>query len=153
MSVDRRGRKTDILRACASWSMGSLMIAALVGTAAAQVDVVPEGKALPDARLEPLKDLNGYFPFEVPSNVDAWKERATQVRRRVQVALGLWPPPTKTPLHPVIHGKRDMGDYTIEKVYFESMPGFFVTGNLYRPKKLKGKVPGVLCSHGHWAKG
>ncbi len=153
MSVDRRGRQTDILRACASWSMGSLMIAALAVTAAAQVNVVPEGKSLPDTRLKPLKDLNGYFPFAVPSNVDAWKERATQVRRRVQVALGLWPPPTKTPLHPVIHGKRDMGDYTIEKVYFESMPGFFVTGNLYRPKELKGKVPGVLCPHGHWANG
>ncbi|MDZ4286498.1 MAG: acetylxylan esterase, partial [Prosthecobacter sp.] len=39
---------------------------------------------------------------------------------------------------------------TIEKVYFESAPGFFVTGSLYRPKNIKGKVPGVMLAHGHW---
>jgi dienelactone hydrolase len=38
----------------------------------------------------------------------------------------------------------------VEKVYFESAPGLFVTGNLYRPKNAKGKVPGVLFAHGHW---
>ena len=58
--------------------------------------------------------------------------------------------PTKTPLNAVIHGKIERPDYTVEKVYFESAPGFFVTGNLYRPKKCKGKVPGVLFAHGHW---
>ncbi|MEQ1840486.1 MAG: acetylxylan esterase, partial [Verrucomicrobiales bacterium] len=40
--------------------------------------------------------------------------------------------------------------YTIEKVYFESVPGFFVTGNLYRPTNPKGKVPAVMFAHGHW---
>src|SRR3989441_1283696 len=59
--------------------------------------------------------------------------------------------PTKTPLNAVIHGKTDRGEYTVEKVYFESAPGFFVTGNLYRPKNVSGKVPGVLFAHGHWA--
>ena len=58
--------------------------------------------------------------------------------------------PTKTPLNAVIHGKIERPDYTVEKVYFESAPGFFVTGNLYRPKDVKGKVPGVLFAHGHW---
>ena len=48
--------------------------------------------------------------------------------------------PTKTPLNAVIHGKIERPEYTVEKVYFESMPGFFVTGNLYRPKKITGKV-------------
>ena len=41
-------------------------------------------------------------------------------------------------------------EYTVEKVYFESAPGFFVTGNLYRPKNVQGKVPGVMFAHGHW---
>jgi dienelactone hydrolase len=52
----------------------------------------------------------------------------------------------------VIHGRVDRDDYTVERVYFESMPGFFVTGSLYRPKK-EGKHPAVLCPHGHWANG
>jgi len=102
-----------------------------------------------DCRLQPLKDLNGYFPFNPPPSLSAWEVRREQVRRRILVAAGLWPMPTKTPLKAVIHGKIDRGEYTIEKVYFESAPGFFVTGNLYRPKNVKGRVPGVLFAHGH----
>ena len=103
-----------------------------------------------DARLGPLKDLNGYFPFPAPKSVQAWKPRQEFVRRQLLVSQGLWPMPTKSPLNPVIHGKIDQGEYTIEKVYFESAPGFFVTGNLYRPKNVTGKAPAVIFPHGHW---
>ena len=103
-----------------------------------------------DARLGPLKDLNGYFPFPAPKSVQAWKPRQEFVRRQLLVSQGLWPMPTKTPLNAVIHGKIDQGEYTVEKVYFESAPGFFVTGNLYRPKNLTGKAPAVIFPHGHW---
>ena len=102
-----------------------------------------------DARLQPPKDLNGYFPFNPPSSLSDWEARKDYLRRQILVAAGLWPMPTKTPLNAVIHGKIDRGEYTVEKVYFESLPGFFVTGNLYRPKNLKGKAPGVMCAHGH----
>ena len=102
-----------------------------------------------DIRLQPLKDLNGYFPFNPPSSLREWETRKEYVRRQILVAAGLWPMPTKTPLNAVIHGKIDRGEYTVEKVYFESAPGFFVTGNLYRPKNIQGKVPGVMFAHGH----
>ncbi len=104
-----------------------------------------------DVRRGPPKDLDGFFPFVPPANAAAWPARREAVQRRVLVALGLWPLPTKTPLAPVIHGRMDRGDYTVEKVFFESLPGLFVTGNLYRPAKITGKVPGVLFAHGHWA--
>src|SRR5262249_24560042 len=58
-----------------------------------------------------------------------------------------------TPLNPVIHGKIDREEYTIEKVFFASMPGHYVSGNLYRPKGRTGKLAGVLCPHGHWPNG
>ncbi len=103
-----------------------------------------------DARLGPLKDLNGYFPFPAPKSVQEWEPRRDFVRRQLTVSQGLWPMPTKTPLNAVIHGKIDQGDYTVEKVTFESAPGFFVTGNLYRPKNITGKVPAVIFPHGHW---
>jgi hypothetical protein len=112
--------------------------------------VLPVGELPHDSRLEPLKDLNGYFPFTPPESVEAWQNRAEFVRRQILVSQGLWPLPTKTPLNAVIHGRIERPEYTIEKVYFESVPGFFVTGNLYRPKNAKGKVPGVLFAHGHW---
>ena len=104
-----------------------------------------------DARLGPLKDLNGYFPFPAPKSVQEWEPRRDFVQRQLTISQGLWPMPTKTPLNAVIHGKIDQGDYTVEKVYFESAPGFFVTGNLYRPKNISGKVPAVVFPHGHWA--
>jgi len=107
---------------------------------------VPAG----DIRLQPPKDLDGYFPFNPPDSLSQWETRKAYVRRQILVAEGLWPMPTKTPLNAVIHGKIDCGEYTVEKVYFESAPGFFVTGNLYRPKNIRGQVPGVLFAHGHW---
>ena len=112
--------------------------------------VLPEGKLPNDVRLKPLKDLDGYFPFAPPASKSDWEKRAERVRRQILVSQGLWPMPTKTPLNAVIHGRIDRGEYTVEKVYFESAPGFFVTGNLYRPAKSNGKAPGVLFAHGHW---
>jgi len=114
---------------------------------------VLNGERPADRRLEPLRHLNSYFPFSPAENPEAWRDRAKQVRNRMLVSLGLWPLPTRLPLQPVIHGLIDRGDYTVESVYFESMPGFFVTGNLYRPKEISGKVPGVVCPHGHWPDG
>lgn len=115
--------------------------------------VLGHGELPKDRRLQSPKDLDGYFPFHLQKTAKEWNERAEYIRRRMLVALGLWPMPTKTPLNPVIHGRIDREGYTIEKVYFESYPGFYVTGNLYRPKGAEGKRPGVLCPHGHWANG
>ena len=112
--------------------------------------VLPAGQLPDDHRLEPLKDLDGYFPFTPPASKEAWAQRAERVRRRILVAEGLWPMPTKGPLNAVIHGRVEREGYSVEKVYFESAPGFFVTGNLYRPKNVTGKLPAVLFTHGHW---
>ena len=110
-------------------------------------------EAPPDGRLDQLKDLNGYFPFAPSPDREAWNTRAAALRTQLLVALGLFPLPEKTPLKAVIHGRIDCGDYSVEKVFFESMPGFFVTGSLYRPAKMEGKGPAVLCPHGHWSDG
>jgi outer membrane protein assembly factor BamB/dienelactone hydrolase len=109
----------------------------------------------PDSRLGKPVDLNGYFPWKPITDPKAWKERARWVRLQLLVSAGLWPMEAKRePVKPVIHGAIDRGDYTIEKVYFQSYPGFYVTGNLYRPKDGKsGRRPAVLSPHGHWQNG
>jgi hypothetical protein len=115
--------------------------------------VLPAGELPKDDRLGPPKDLDGYFPFTPPTSREAWEKRAERVRIQMRVALGIWPEPTRTPLNAVIHGRFEGDDYTVEKVFFESMPDFFVTGNLYRPKgtaEAGKKRPAVLCPHGHW---
>ena len=115
--------------------------------------VLPPGHLPQDKRVGPQKDLDGYFPFTPPKTKEEWTARAELVRRRVLLAAGLWPMPEKTPDHAVVHGLVDRDGYTVEKVFFESYPGLFVTGNLYRPKGRTGRLPGVLCPHGHWPNG
>ncbi len=100
-----------------------------------------------------FRTLDSYFPFEVPQTLEQWQTRREQLRRHIQISLGLWPLPEKTPLNSVIYGRIDMGQYTIEKVYFESFPGFHVTGNLYRPADATGKRPAILSPHGHFPEG
>src|SRR3954447_11416870 len=112
-----------------------------------------------DARLGKAKTLNDYFPMDVPASKEARETRRKALREQVLVGNGLWPMPEKTPLNAVIHGKIDRDDYTIEKVFFASYPGHYVSGNLYRPKASggrkspDGKLPAVLCPHGHWQNG
>jgi dienelactone hydrolase len=115
----------------------------------------PQAERLPpsDRRYGAPKTLNDYFPFQPPKTRAEWETRKRELREQVLVANGLWPMPDKTPLRPVIHGKIDRDEYTIEKVFFASHPGHYVTGNLYRPKSRSGKLPAVLCPHGHWANG
>ena len=115
--------------------------------------VLPPGQKPRDRRLGPLKDLNGYFPFSPPESQQAWAARADQVRRRLLVATGLWPLPPRRPPRAVVHGRVDRDGYTVEKVYLESYPGHFVTGNLYRPKGGKTPRPAVLSPHGHFRDG
>jgi hypothetical protein len=115
--------------------------------------VTAAGQLPSDSRLGPLKDKDGYFPFTPPKSAEEWEERAERMRRQVLVANGLWPMPEKTPLHAVVYGRVERDGYTVDKVYFESYPGHFVTGNLYRPKEHAETIPGVLCPYGHWPGG
>ncbi|HBH50523.1 MAG TPA: acetylxylan esterase [Planctomycetaceae bacterium] len=128
-----------------------LLLSAATTLCAAEIPrALPAGTLPKDSRLQPPKDLNGYFPFQPPQSKEEWAKRAELIRRRVLVSQGLWPLPTRSPLNVVIHGKIEKEDYTVEKAYFESVPGLYVTGNLYRPKNVQGAVPAVLFAHGHW---
>ena len=130
------------------------MVLLLVGwtcshSSAAGPRVLPVGKQPQDHRLHKLKDLNGYFPFVVPATQESWKDRSQQLRRQVLVATGLWPMPDKTPLNPVMHGLTKRDGFTVEKVYFESIPQHFVVGLLFRPLDKNKRRPAILCPHGH----
>ena len=83
--------------------------------------------------------------------LDEWKARAANIRRGILRGAGLDPMPPKTPLRPIIRKRRQHDGYTVENAAFESAPGIFVTGSLYRPSKGKGPFAGILCTHGHWS--
>jgi hypothetical protein len=105
-----------------------------------------------NAQRAPYRTLND--TFDPPRYTDAarWKQRAAYLREHVLASAGLLPLPERTPLGPEVFGEIKRSDYSVAKVYFESLPGFFVTGNLYRPAG-NGPFPAILAPHGHWAYG
>lgn len=78
-----------------------------------------------------------------------WEARAKNIREGILREAHLSPLPARCPLKPIISGRQVLRRYTVENVAFESLPGFWVTGNLYRPLDQKGPLPAVLCPHGH----
>src|SRR5262249_61499841 len=82
-----------------------------------------------------------------------WKDRLPRLRQEYLDMLGLWPLPPRTPLKATVTGTRDRDDITIEMVHFQSKPGLYVTGNLYRPRDNKKKLPTILYVCGHSGRG
>lgn len=150
MTINARGHRRIRGLTFTAYLVSTLLAIPLIcPTFAGAPRVLPEGERPHDRRLDPLKDLNAYFPFDVPATRQEWNERAAKLRRRILVATGLWPMPAKTPLRAVVHGRVDRDQFTVDKVYFESYPNHFVTGLLFRPKGKTGPLPAVLCPHGH----
>ena len=81
------------------------------------------------------------------STLDAIAARRKLVRATILESIGGLP--ERTPLNARITGTLDRGDYKIEKIVFESQPRFFVTANLYLPKKGKPPYPAILFPLGH----
>lgn len=85
----------------------------------------------------------------IPMPTAQWKATVDQRRKMWHEMLGLWPLPERTPLEATVTGVLERGDYVVEKVHFQSMPGAYVIGNLYRPAKIAGRLPAVLYLCGH----
>ncbi len=131
-----------------------LFVGALASMVSAQEDASEVPGKPRDGRLDARITLDSYHPWTPPESREAWAGRRAVVRRQVLVAAGLWPEPVRSELQPVIHGAIQREGYTVEKVFFQSLPGFYVSGNLYRPTDAgPGPHPGVLSPHGHWALG
>ena len=58
--------------------------------------------------------------------------------------------PIKTPLNPETKDKRVYKDYSVENVRIEVIPGVYMCGSLYKPTKIKGTAPAMICPHGHF---
>ena len=106
-----------------------------------------------DARSGKVTDTDTHFVARTYSRPE-WDARRVELKRRILFAAGLATMPEKTDLRPQFTGRQEGSDYTVEKVLLETAPGFFLGGNLYRPKGLAGKrVPAIVNPHGHWTYG
>jgi len=159
--MTRHSRSAAYLQAIA-WLVGLALVGGLGG------GPLPAAEKPATAELAPLnrfpRMVQEYFVQQVrqaertadevraalKTKADAEKYVET-VRRKIRESFG--PLPEKTPLNPRVTGVIDRDVYTIEKVIFESRPGFLVTGNLYVPKGRKFPLPGVVGVCGHSANG
>jgi dienelactone hydrolase len=87
---------------------------------------------------------------EPPATREGWERRLAEVRDRLRQSLGRMPA-TPAPLAPEVLGTLQREGYAIERLTFQSRPGVRVTANLYRPDPVRGRYPGVVSVHGHWA--
>jgi len=110
-------------------------------------------EAVADRRVTEFRHNKKTYTLRRYRSKEEWLRHAEFVRKQILVATGLWPLPERTPLNVHRFGRLDRDGYSIEKVYFESYPGFFVTGNLYLPRGRKPPYPAMLCPHGHGREG
>ncbi len=79
-----------------------------------------------------------------------WESRVPKLRQQFFEMMGLWPLPAKSDLKPVITSTVEADTYRVEKLHFQSLPGLYVTANLYLPKGEVKNAPAILyvCGHG-----
>jgi uncharacterized protein len=78
-----------------------------------------------------------------------WEKRAELIKKGIRngAELPLFKGGKK--VKATIHSKKILDGYSVENVFFESISGLFVSGNLYKPLNYSGKIPAVLAPHGH----
>ena len=110
--------------------------------------IIPET----DARNTEIPNTDTHFTARTYRTLAEWQARRAYLRKQILSAAGLLPMPPKTPLHPQIFGRIENKTYSIEKVLLETMPGYYLGGNLYRPLQAAppGGFPGIVSPHGHW---
>ena len=84
---------------------------------------------------------------------DHWRARAQEIRHNIYQGAGLNEIADTDWDHNIAVtrvGKKQMDGYSVENIALEVKPGYFITGNLYQPDSVYGKVPAILCPHGHW---
>ncbi|MCP4639942.1 MAG: hypothetical protein GY851_05905 [bacterium] len=121
-------------------------------TAMGLTRVLDEPVAVDDVRMTLKRDTNTLFGMTPFESREEWEVFADGLRRRILVSSGLLPLPERTPLNAVVEPVAKHDDYVVEKVRLEPYPGFYMTGNLYRPVG-DGPYPGIITPHGHWGDG
>ena len=85
-------------------------------------------------------------------DLESWERRAKRIKQGIIEGLQLDKmPEISGNFNTIIHSSREMDGYIVENIAIESFPGFYITGNLYRPTYEQEKYAAILSPHGHMA--
>jgi uncharacterized membrane protein YfcA/cephalosporin-C deacetylase-like acetyl esterase len=88
---------------------------------------------------------------------EAWRAYRERIRTRILVSSGLSYGFARPAVRALVFGRVERNGYSVENVQLETWPGFFITGNVYRPAEPGAgagvRRPAVLSLHGHWKGG
>lgn len=83
----------------------------------------------------------------------SWEERKASLKVCFLDALGLKSMPKWASQKPIVVNIRKYDGYVVENVALETLPGVYVMGSVYKPIKIKGKIPVIVSPNGHFADG
>ncbi len=124
-----------------------ILLLSLCACMAAQAQIPAQ-----DARNLDPPNTDTHFAPKTYRTLAEWESRKQTLRRQILSAAGLMPLFPRSDVHPQIFGRIENRDYAVEKVLLETLPGYYLGGNLYRPLRPAPPegFPAVLSPHGHW---
>ena len=144
----------NVVRArCLAWSLLVLLATPVAEADSADKPREKPGDAMIDKYLAQETARLSKRVLDGATTLREWQGRRPRLKQEYFDMLGLWPLPEKTPLKATVTGTLEREGVTIEKLHFQSRPGLYVTGNLYRPKQVEGRLPAVLYVCGHSGRG
>jgi len=148
--IHRQARHVEITVCDKSNPMSRLLTVALAAclTVHAQIPAT-------DSRNSETPNTDTHFVPRTYKTLPEWEARKQALRTQILNAAGLLPMFPKNDLHPQIFGRVKNRDCYIEKVLIETLPGYYLAGNLYSPLQPAppGGYPAVISPHGHWTYG
>ncbi len=83
-------------------------------------------------------------------DLESWERRAERIKKGIIDGMQLEKmPDISGNFNPIVTNTRIMDGYIVENIAIESFPGFYITGNLYRPAEKRKKHAAMLSPHGH----
>lgn len=100
-----------------------------------------------------VRSLNDIMKPLSPATLEEWEQEKEKIKDNLRFASSVDLLKCDCPLNPQIFGAVEYDGFVVEKVIIQTLPGFYLTGNLYRPRDTSKKYPAVLNPHGHWSEG